>query len=102
MDEYVDTQFSKSDLILAIRRDCEIFFAFYLQEELTLAVPDFHQDCWNELLNYLEQLNQGGAVQALHKLFTIPREHAKSTIAKLATILFLKYSPLSFLLYVSK
>lgn len=93
---------SKAELLQAIRTDCVTFFSFYLQDELTLEVPELHEEIWGELLGYVEQLNKPMTVQFLKKLFAIPREHAKSTIAKLAVILFLKYTPLSFVLYTSK
>jgi hypothetical protein len=85
-----------------MRHDCVAFFTFYLQEALDLEVPPFHEDIWGELLEFVEKLNRDGTIQTLKKLFAVPREHAKTTIAKLATILFLKYTKLSFLLYVSK
>ncbi len=92
----------KTELLLAMRHDCVSFFAFYLGEELTLTVPDFHISIWNELLLMVEQANQRGTIKVLRKLFAVPRDHAKSTLAKLATILFLLYTPLKFCLYVSK
>ena len=35
--------FQREQLLAAIRRDCEVFLAFYLGVELTLDVPDFHK-----------------------------------------------------------
>lgn len=90
------------DMLRAMRTDCVTFFAFYLGESLTLEVPEFHQRIWGELLELIQTLNQRRVVEYLRKLFAVPREHAKSTIAKLAAILFLKYSDLAFVLYVSK
>lgn len=90
------------DMLRAMREDCVTFFSFYLGEELTLEVPDFHIAIWQELLDCIRQLNQRKVTEFLQKLWAIPREHAKSTIAKLATILILKYTDLSFVLYTSK
>lgn len=93
----------KAELLQAIRYDCVTFLAFYLQEELTLEVPDFHEEIWEELLEVLERINSPEmAVGVLQKLLAIPREHAKTTIIKLAVILFMRYSHLSFTAYVSK
>lgn len=97
-----DSQISKADLIVAMRHDCVSFFTFYLEDDLDLEVPAFHEDIWGELLEFVDKMNRDGTIQTLKKLFAVPREHAKTTIAKLATILFLKYTKLSFLLYVSK
>lgn len=94
---------SKEELIHAIRHDCVTFLAFYLQDELTLEVPDFHQEIWAEFLAFLEQVNRPDfIVGRLQKLFAVPREHSKSTLAKLAVILFMRYSVFSFTLYVSR
>jgi hypothetical protein len=92
----------KNELLAAIRTDCVTFFAFYLGDDLTLEVPDLHEDVWDELLHYVEQVNQRQVNLILQKLFAIPRGFAKSTIAKLAAILFLKYTYFKFCLYVSK
>lgn len=104
MSEYANFQveLSRSELIAAMRHDCVSFFGFYLGEELTLEVPDLHIDVWDELLHMVDQANQPGIIGSLRKLFAVPREHAKSTVAKLAVILILKYTPLAFVLYVSK
>lgn len=100
--ESVQVNINRAELRQAIRHDCVTFFAFYLGEELTMEVPEFHQEIWEELLQLVEQVKQAGLIARLQKLFAVPREHAKSTIAKLATILFLRYSPLRFCLYTSK
>jgi len=92
----------RAELLEALRFDCVTFFSFYLADELTLAVPDLHCEVWDELLTYVEKINRRQVNLVLKKLFAIPRGFAKSTIAKLATILFLKYTPYKFVLYVSK
>lgn len=103
MSEHPDVSgLSKAELLIAMQTDCVVFFTFYLEDALDLEIPPFHEDIWGELLEFVIALNQDGAIKTLKKLFAVPREHAKSTIAKLAAILFLKYTRLSFLLYVSK
>lgn len=101
-NQAADAQLSKAELLVAMRTDCVTFFTFYLEDSLDLAIPEFHEDIWGELLEFVLQLNQDATIKTLKKLFAVPREHAKSTIAKLAVILFFKYTSLSFLLYVSK
>ena len=92
----------RDELLAAIRHDCVTFFAFYLADDLTLEVPELHIEVWDELLRYLDEANRKQVNKVLRKLFAIPRGFAKSTIAKLVVILFLKYSPYKFCLYVSK
>lgn len=99
----IEVSLDKAELLESLRNDCISFFMFYIGEELTLEIPQMHVDVWNELLHHLETLNQPEFIIGhLQKLFAIPREHSKSTIAKLAVILFMRYSPLRFTLYVSK
>lgn len=99
----VEVELSKAELIVALKRDCVMALSFYLGEELTLEVPDFHQEIWEELLEIVEKVNQPEfLIGHLQKLFAVPREHSKSTLIKVAVILFMRYSPLRFTLYVSK
>lgn len=102
MTESAPVDLDRAQLIYAIRYDCVSFLSFYIGSDLSLEVPDLHIDVWNEILRLVEQANVGGVVQGLKKLFAVPRDHAKSTLAKLACILILKYTPLMFLLYTSK
>lgn len=103
MSEVHSVDVDIEQLKAAIRHDCVTFFAFYIGAELTLDVPELHIEVWNELLEHLEIVSQPGhLIGHLQKLFAIPRDHSKSTIAKLAVILFMRYSPLRFTLYISK
>lgn len=98
----VVVEVDRYELLQAIRRDCVTFLAFYLQDELTLEVPEFHIEIWNEFLEILENVNRPDfIVGQLKKLFCVPREHAKSTLSKLAVVLFLRYSKFKFALYAS-
>lgn len=102
LEDSTPVYFNKIDLMTAIRHDCVAALSFYLQEELTLEVPDFHEWIWNELMEALDAQNYKAVRVSLRKLFAVPREHAKSTLAKVACILLMKYTPFGFLLYVSK
>lgn len=92
----------RDQLLASIRYDCEVFFGFYLGEQLELAVPEMHKELWDELLDLLDQVdNPERLTGVLKKLIAIPREHAKTTIIKLAVLLFMRYSRLSFCAYTS-
>jgi hypothetical protein len=100
--DMTDNLVTREELLEAIRYDCVTFFAFYLEEELTLEVPDMHKEIWDELLSYLEIARNPKFVKGfLRKLFCVPRGHAKSTLAKLSIILFMRYSPFRFVVYAS-
>lgn len=102
MNGIVTTHFDREQLKQAIRTDCTAFLAVYLQEELTLEVPQFHEEIWDEFLDLLDQVNRPDMlVGILKKLLGVPREHAKTTLTKLAIILFFRYSRLSFCAYIS-
>lgn len=94
--------FDKSQLREMLHRDVELMLGFYIGEELDLEVPDMHCELWEELIHLLEKINHPEfLVGILQKLMAIPRDHAKTTIVKLAVILFLRYSRLSFCAYAS-
>lgn len=85
----------------AMRTDCVTFLAFHLGDELTLEVPDLHIEIWDELVAMVRKVNLDTWVGHIQKLFCVPRGHAKSTLTKLAVILFLRYSRIRFALYAS-
>jgi len=92
----------KQTLLTRIHRDAELMLSFYLGEQLELGVPAMHVELWDEFLDVLDSINAPGhMVGILKKLMAIPREHAKTTLTKVAVILFLRYSRLSFCAYVS-
>jgi hypothetical protein len=100
---FVRVEFDRAELKQAIARDCITALTFYLGEELTLEVPAFHEEIWGELVRYLDRVSEPEfLVGHLQKLFAVPREHSKSTLAKVAVIIFMRYSPLSFTLYISR
>lgn len=92
----------KEQLKRLIYRDCELMLSFYLGEKLDLGVPQFHIEIWDEFLQLLDEVNDPTRlVGILRKLLGVPREHAKTTLTKIAVILFFRYSRLRFLAYVS-
>ena len=103
MSDVVQVSVSREELLKAIRHDCYSFLGFYIGESLTLDVPQFHVEIWEEFLSIVEAVSQPDfLIGHIQKLFAVPREHSKSTLSKLAVILFMRYSPLSFTLYASK
>ena len=81
----------------------EVFFGFYLGEQLTLDVPDFHLEIWDECVGYLNRAwKSSTALSTIHKkLFGVPRGHAKSTIARLLGVYAFLFTESRFLLYAS-
>lgn len=99
MAEY---EFDKHQLIQLIKTDCEMMLGFYLGEKLDLEIPEFHSELWDEFLELLEESNDPALlVGSLKKLLGVPREHAKTTLVKLAMVLFARYSRFGFLAYIS-
>jgi len=92
----------KNLLIRTIHRDAVLMLGFYLGEELDLEIPEFHKELWAEFVDLLDQVNHPEhLVGVLQKLLAVPRDHAKTTLIKLAVLLFLRYSRLSFCAYCS-
>lgn len=75
----------------ALRYNREFFIQFYLGEELTTPVPAFHLDIFNEMVDMLvERLAEA-----------VPRDFAKTTLAKLAVVYHLLFTPIRFAVYLS-
>ncbi len=75
----------------ALRVDPEFFIQFFLGEEIDLPVPDFHKD----ILAMMVGLDISRFVCA------IPRDHAKTTLAKLACVWYYMFSDFRFIVYLS-
>ena len=89
----VPAQFDLAQVREMLRVDPEFFINFFLGEEITVPVPDFHKVVFGQMVNQ----------DTAHKYFAcaIPRDHAKTTLAKLAVIWFYLFSPYRFVLYLS-
>ena len=93
---------SKAKLRECLHRDVRLMLAFYLGDKLDLEIPDMHVEIWDELIELLDQVNDPSfLIGKLRKLLAIPRGHAKTTLIKLAVLVFLRYSPLRFCAYMS-
>jgi hypothetical protein len=82
---------SVGEIVAALRDDCTFFMNFFLAEELSFPVPAFHPSTWE----YMTRVSVEQVAIAL------PRGHAKTTLAKLAAVWYLLFTPFRFIIYVS-
>lgn len=78
-------------LAYALEHDRELFFQFFLHEQLTHPVPDFHVEIFNQIVD----------MQVEQFALAVPRGHAKTTIVKLAVVWILLYRSFRFIVYGS-
>lgn len=84
-------QHTAEEVIALLESDAEFFINFYISEELEFPVPEFHKTSWRLLTS-----------TAMRRIaLALPREHAKTTLAKLAVVWYLLFTPYRFILYVS-
>ncbi len=74
-----------------LREDKEFFIQFYLGHEIHLPVPQFHVDVLSAMVN----------PEVLKFACAIPRDHAKTTLAKLAAVDSIVFTDNKFTLYLS-
>ncbi len=74
-----------------LKESGEFFIEFFLGEELTFPVPQFHKEIWELLTNTAMQ----------RVLLAIPRDHAKTTLSKLTVVWYFLFSSHRFCAYVS-
>ena len=75
----------------ALEHDEEFFIDFFLHEELVWDVPEFHVTLFDKITD-----------MSIPKLIlAIPRDHAKTTLAKLGVVWYFLFSPYRFCLYLS-
>lgn len=90
--ETVDASASRGEIIKRLEEDGEFFIEFFLAEELTSPVPFFHfGEIWPLLTNTAMQ----------RVLLAIPRDHAKTTLAKLAVVWYFLFTNHRFCVYLS-
>lgn len=90
----VDTEQVDADirqLKALLRVDCEFFIDFFLHESLDMPVPEFHKEVWSLLTDKDKQ----------RILLAIPRDHAKTTLAKLGVIWYFLFTSHRFCVYLS-
>lgn len=84
-------QINKDLIIAALEHDAEFFIQFFIGDEIDLPVPQFHKDIF-----YLMTI-----IEWLYFVCAIPRDHAKTTLAKLACVWYFLFSPVRFIVYIS-
>ena len=89
--ETTHVQLSIEEIKFALENDNEFFIQFFLGSELSCKVPEFHI----ETFGLMTDLSVDKFACAL------PRDHAKTTLAKLACVKFFLFSHYRFILYLS-
>lgn len=90
--ESVRVGFDPVELRRLLRTSPEAWIEFHLKEQLTWAVPQFHIDSFELLINN----------EILRVALALPRGHAKTTLAKLAAIYYYCFfDDIRFILYIS-
>lgn len=74
-----------------LRIDAEFFIEFFLSEQLDMPVPHFHKEIWSLLIDQEKE----------RTLLAIPRDHAKTTLAKLSVVWHWLFTPHRFCAYLS-
>lgn len=74
-----------------LRLDFEFFIVFFLADQLDMEVPEFHGEIWSLLTDQEKE----------RVLLAIPRDHAKTTLAKLAVIWYWLFTSHRFCVYLS-
>lgn len=89
--EVVEAQASAIEIDNRLRTDYEFFAEFFLGGELERSIPEFHFQTWD--------LMTSAAVSRV--LMAIPREHAKTTQAKLSAVWHFMFTDRRFMVYLS-
>ena len=84
-------QINRREIKNALETNPEFFIQFFLQDELTYPVPEFHKTIF--MLMTSQKIRRFACA--------IPRDHAKTTLAKLAVVWYFLFSDYRFILYVS-
>lgn len=88
----IDAVASQGEIIERLEKDGEFFIEFFLHEELTSPVPYFHSgEIWPLLTDTAMQ----------RVLLAIPRDHAKTTLSKLAVVWYFLFTNHRFCVYLS-
>lgn len=88
----VDAVATKAEIVRQLESDGEFFIEFFLADELTSPVPFFHYgEIWPLLTNTAMQ----------RALLAIPRDHAKTTLSKLAVVWYFLFTNHRFCVYLS-
>ena len=86
-----DVSADTAQVIRLLRVDAEFFIEFFLGDSLDLPVPHFHTEIWTEVTDQSKE----------RSLLAIPRDHAKTTLAKLSVIWHWLFTAHRFAVYLS-
>lgn len=89
-EEAVQVQMTVEEIFFALENSFPFFINFYLGDELTSEVPEFHNETWD--LFTLEI--------AIYVAIALPRGHAKTTLAKLVVVWFFLFTDFRFCVYI--
>src|SRR3546814_1172847 len=78
----VDAVATRQEIIDRLKWDGEFFIEFHLADELTSQVPRLHVEVWGILTSTAMQ----------RVLLAIPRDHAKTTLSKMAVVWSFRYT----------
>lgn len=78
-------------LRVLLKTDAEFFIEFFLADQLDMPVPQFHKEIWSLLTDQEKE----------RVLLAIPRDHAKTTLAKLVVIWYWLFTSHRFAVYLS-
>lgn len=82
---------SNKDIVYALEHDSEFLINFFLAEEATCPVPEFHAQIMDKMCHLkVKQLS-----------LAVPRAHSKTTLAQIAAIHHLLFTNMSYVLYMS-
>lgn len=90
----VQCELVQADIASVLHRlqyDPEFFIQFFLRDELTHPVPGFHKEVFGDMVSVAND----------RAAFAIPRDHAKTTLAKLAAVHYFLFTHFRFILYLS-
>lgn len=91
LPELLEAVAGRGEIIERLRFDGEFFIEFFLAEELTSPVPQFHCEIWDLLTSTAMQ----------RVLLAIPRDHAKTTLSKLCVVWYFLFTNHRFCAYLS-
>lgn len=84
---------SSSEVRALLEKDPEFFIEFFLADELTSPVPDFHVSVFKNMTD--------DDPEKQRITYALPREHAKTTLAKLACVKYFLCGSRRFTVYLS-
>lgn len=82
---------NRKQVIELLKHSADFIIEFFLGEDLTFKVPQLHKDVWFWFTN----------IELIRILLAIPRDHAKTTLAKIGVIWYWLFTDHRFCIYLS-